>query len=257
MGGLCYFQIALGAKRGEMSLCGKPIPKAVNGTARGFCTHALNHRGQHGSGTCSCCGIVFTKRNCSPSVFKKGSGFCRVCDTKVSDNWRRNNPEKEQAREARRRKCHPKETKVRIVRWRKNNPEKVKAGLKRWRTNNPEKYAAAFATSQLKKFLRLLDLLEDSNPRQVVSNPKISNKRLEKLTRGNGWPDWKEEALEEKKLGDGLQVTQWARAILEYRVGRKYRVAWRLTSIKRKVFKDVFAFYEWQLKQIQRQETSE
>jgi hypothetical protein len=122
--------------------------------------------------------------------------------------------------------------------------------IKKYQSSVPaEERTANRATSEVNEFLRFLKLSINSNLKSIIKNSKVSNDALKKLTRGNGYPDWKEEALEEKKPKDILQVTQWARAILEYRAGRKYRVSCRFTSTKRRIFKDVFSFYEWQLKQ--------
>jgi hypothetical protein len=81
----------------------------------------------------------------------------------------------------------------------------------------------------------------------LVSERFISSKILLKATKGFGWPDFRKEYLEEKgPKQDWLSVVQWARAILEYRAGRKYKVVWRFTSTRRKVFQTVYDFYIWQ-----------
>ena len=103
------------------------------------------------------------------------------------------------------------------------------------------KAMAKYARNQLDKFLKLIGI---KNLRDIKM---CSDRKLEKIAGGNGYPDFLKETLEEKgpKM-DCLGISQWARAILEYRAGRKYRVAWRFTSIRRKIFKDVFDFYNWQ-----------
>ena len=110
---------------------------------------------------------------------------------------------------------------------------------------------ARMARKHLRGFLRLLGCPEGYDVRNLVMDQGVSNLTLERISRGEGYPDFENEALEEKgpKI-DALQSTQWARAVLEYRAGRKYRVAWRLTSTRRKVFPNVFDFYAWQTRQI-------
>jgi hypothetical protein len=112
---------------------------------------------------------------------------------------------------------------------------------------------AACAKTRVSKLLKRLKLSKNYDVRGLVLNRKISNRMLEEITRGAGWPDFREEALEEKRRGDYLSESQWARAILEYRLNRKYRVAWRFTSARRKIFTTVFDFYDWQLKQKENQ----
>ncbi len=106
-----------------------------------------------------------------------------------------------------------------------------------------------FPKKIFRKFLKLLGLPKNYDPHNLILSSKISDEHLKKIAGNNGWPDFRDEALEEKgpKL-DCISLTQWARAILEYRAGRTYRVAWRFTSTKRRIFKDVFEFYEWQIK---------
>ncbi len=90
--------------------------------------------------------------------------------------------------------------------------------------------------------------------KDLLLGPEIPNDRLETCTEGHGWPDFKDEALEEKgPKPNGLKMSQWARAVLEYRAARPYRVAWRWDSTKRTIFDDVFAFYGWQLDQKQKE----
>jgi hypothetical protein len=128
------------------------------------------------------------------------------------------------------------------------NSEKVKAGQRLWKRKNYEKSIAASATAEIRKLLRFLNLPKDFNIEEVASRQDISNEQLEQATKGHGWPDWKKEFLEEKRPGDYLRDVQWARAILEYRAKREYKIAYRFTSIKRKIFENVFLFYKWQLK---------
>jgi hypothetical protein len=139
-------------------------------------------------------------------------------------------------------KDHAQAANAKAIAWYRSHPEVKKL----WVHNNPEKAAAGSARAQLKKFLTLAGLSAKYDIRQLISDIEIPNDLLEKLTKGGGWPDWRNEGLEEKTVNDYLRATQWARAILEYRAGRKYKVAWRYTSTKRKVFQTVFDFYEWQ-----------
>ena len=81
--------------------------------------------------------------------------------------------------------------------------------------------------------------------RRVVLNPTVSNKKLDQLTGGAGHPDWRSEAIEEKR-SDPLTVSQIARAILEYRADKKFKVAWRFSFTKHRIFPDIFAFLDWQ-----------
>lgn len=108
-------------------------------------------------------------------------------------------------------------------------------------------HMALHARHPLKKMLIALGLPKNYDVRQLVSDPEIADAKLEKIAGRNGYPDFRQEALEEKgPKTDFLSSRQWARAILEYRSGRKYRVAWRFTSTERNLFEDVFSFYEWQ-----------
>lgn len=81
--------------------------------------------------------------------------------------------------------------------------------------------------------------------RRLIAEPRLTDALLQNLAHGGGYPDWRGEALEEKKAGDSLKANQWARAILTMRHGGRYRVAWRFSSTKRKVFDSVFDFYDW------------
>lgn len=66
-----------------MNFCGAPILRANNGTDRGTCTRLSPHQGyKHRNGTCSGCGVKLASENTTPTVEKKGSGFCRECSTK-------------------------------------------------------------------------------------------------------------------------------------------------------------------------------
>jgi hypothetical protein len=75
---------------------------------------------------------------------------------------------------------------------------------------------------------------------------RVTDRRLTQLASNGGFPDWVDEGLEEKgrKL-DFIRVQQYARAILFYRSDAEFRVAWRYTSTRRKVFADVFDFYDF------------
>lgn len=105
---------------------------------------------------------------------------------------------------------------------------------------------AQVARSTARRFLNLLGLSPTYDLRRLVLNPAVSNRRLQKLSGGYGWPDWKVEAIEEKR-SDALTISQWARAILEYRADRPYHVVWRFSFRKQKYFETVFDFYLWQL----------
>jgi len=100
----------------------------------------------------------------------------------------------------------------------------------------------------LRDFLRLLGLPKDYPIRELISDSTVSDKKLEEITKGGGYPDWAKECIEEKKLHDRIRPGQWARAILEYRAGRQYKIAWRFTSTRRKVFGTIFDFHEWRMK---------
>jgi hypothetical protein len=67
-----------------MKLCGKPVPKAKNGSSRGRCTLTQGHRGQHGSESCFLCGVHLAFQNSNSAHIHKGrrSGWCRPCATK-------------------------------------------------------------------------------------------------------------------------------------------------------------------------------
>ena len=92
-----------------------------------------------------------------------------------------------------------------------------------------------------------LSILNCENPQEFVSNPIISNDILKSIAGTKGWPDWKDECVEEKgPKPDYLSVVQWARAILEYREGRPYQVAWRISRESSKLFETIFDFYRWQ-----------
>lgn len=108
---------------------------------------------------------------------------------------------------------------------------------------------AGQAKSHVRRLLKSLGCADDYDIRQIVSDVNISNEQLEAIAGGNGYPDWEEEGLEEKRPGDQLRPAQWARAVLFYRGGKKYKVAYRFTSTKRKVFDTVFDFYFWQIGQ--------
>lgn len=72
-----------------MKICGEPMPRAKNGADRGSCTRPYGHGfNQHGSGTCTDCGVVLTTKNSKASVATKGSGKCRVCLTKWAQERR-------------------------------------------------------------------------------------------------------------------------------------------------------------------------
>jgi hypothetical protein len=102
-----------------------------------------------------------------------------------------------------------------------------------------------------KKFLRQAGIEPTKNKMgTVLQNQEVptTNKVLEKIAGKNGWYDFKDEKLEEKgPKPDGLSPAQWARAILEYRAGREYQVAWRWTPSTRDVFPNVWSFYAWLL----------
>jgi hypothetical protein len=118
---------------------------------------------------------------------------------------------------------------------------------------------ARSAKSTLKAFLRKVLKASDIKPKKygevfsleelkfLILDRRITNKKLARVAKRYGWPDFRKEALEEKgPRQDWLNESQWARAILEYRSGRKYKVAWRFTSTRRKVFQTVFDFFLWQ-----------
>jgi hypothetical protein len=110
---------------------------------------------------------------------------------------------------------------------------------------------ASEARSTVRRFLTLVKLSRDYDIRKIVLNPTVSNKLLEQLTGGYGYPDFRKECVEEKgPRKDYLTLSQWARSILEYRSDRPYRVAWRFSLTRRRIFPDVFSFYEWQLKHL-------
>jgi hypothetical protein len=158
------------------------------------------------------------------------------------------NPEPVKKRRRERYKRNPKSAEIERRRSRKYNKEHYSESYKyacEWRLKHPRMTVAWAAEMAMKLFLEKLGYSRDYNVRQVVGNRKISNKLLESLTRGGGWPDWRKECVEEKRLRDFIQVTQWARSILEYRAGREYKVAFRLNRFKSKLFNTVFEFYDW------------
>lgn len=105
--------------------------------------------------------------------------------------------------------------------------------------------AAHCGKSALKNFLRLLGLGKDYNPIDLISNFKISNEKLEKVSNGNGYPDF--EGIEEKgPKTDFLSINQWARSVLYYRQNKDFRVRWRFNINDFLEFNNVFDFYEWQ-----------
>lgn len=95
------------------------------------------------------------------------------------------------------------------------------------------------------KILKSSGLSERTPVRDILNNNKVTNEILENISKGHGYPDWPKEDLEEKKAGDCLESTQWARAILTMRSGGRYRVSFRFSSNRRKIFKDVFDFQDW------------
>lgn len=104
---------------------------------------------------------------------------------------------------------------------------------------------AQIGRSNVRRFLTLLGLGKHYDLRRVVLNPTVSNKKLDQLTGGAGYADWRAEAIEEKR-SDPLTVSQIARAVLEYRSDKKYKVAWRFSFTKHRIFADIFAFLAWQ-----------
>src|ERR1700719_606339 len=54
---------------------------------------------------------------------------------------------------------------------------------------------ATFATSVVHKILRDLGLPKTYNLRKLITNRRISNKKLEKMAGGFGWADFPKEAL--------------------------------------------------------------
>lgn len=185
------------------------------------------------------------KRSKDFSVDRRVKGglrvYCKICSRKYFREWSENNPGK---RRLVLRKWRIKnQRKIREKRRRKyrETPERFLAICRKWGLENPEKRTALYARNDLRLFLRACGVDDLKELR------KVSNKVLEAIAKKSGWPDFKEECLEEKRIGDAIRPSQWARAILEYRAGRRYRVAWRFTSTRRRVFKDVFAFYKWQI----------
>jgi hypothetical protein len=182
------------------------------------------------------------------AYYRRNRNKCRECSRK----WDRNNPEKRRESYRRWKKRYPERNKAHQRKWYNKNIEQIKirqrawqnknpGASRKWQKKNPERAAAVSAKTKLRAFLRACSITSFDDLGDVPSATLL------KLTKGNGWPDFKKECLEEKRAGDSLQPSQWARAILEYRAGRKYRVAWRFTSTRRKVFKNVFAFYKWQI----------
>lgn len=106
---------------------------------------------------------------------------------------------------------------------------------------------AAQAKSELRKFLRLVGVSENYRDiRRLVLDIRVTDRRLTQLASNGGYPDWPDEHLEEKgKKLDFIRVQQYARALIYYRANLPYRVAWRFTSTKRKVFETVFDFYDF------------
>lgn len=112
--------------------------------------------------------------------------------------------------------------------------------------------SAAAARSILKQFLGMCGI------QSVNDLWEVSDEQLENITKGHGWPDWKEEAIEEKgPKTDCLRSPQWARAILEYRSGRPYKVAWRTSRTESILFETVYDFYDWQQKNKDRRDLCE
>lgn len=158
-------------------------------------------------------------------------------------------------------KKHPEEAKAYRQKWEKENPrnrteyaknyykknrKKCLQNVKEWTRKHTSERRAYLATREMKYFLYLLNLPKDYNIRNIVRDLKISTTHLQNIAKKGGWPDWKEEAIEEKKGTDWLRACQIARAVLEYRVNRKYRVSYRFSSTKQRIFKNIFDFYEWQ-----------
>ena len=101
---------------------------------------------------------------------------------------------------------------------------------------------ACNASRELKKFLTACGI---SSIYHIADVPVAT---LEKIAGGWGWPDWKEEGVEEKTKNDWLRSAQWARSYLEYRAGRSYKVALRRTRTESQMFENVLDFYDFQQK---------
>ncbi len=111
-------------------------------------------------------------------------------------------------------------------------------------------WTAIVAKTLRTSFLKKLGFSADYNVRKVLGNKRISNKKLGLIAAGSGYPDFPKEALEEKGPGvDAIRPNQWARAVLEYRAGRAYKVCWRFDSLNRRMFNSVFDFCDWQIEQ--------
>lgn len=109
-----------------------------------------------------------------------------------------------------------------------------------------EKFVAVESARASKRGLRkFLEACEATITDFECGLPNVTSEKLEEIAQGNGQPDWKDEAIEEKRLNDTLSLSQWARAILHYRSGKPYRVNWRISMWNGFVFENVFAFHKW------------
>jgi hypothetical protein len=68
---------------------------------------------------------------------------CKVCMNAANTEWRKNNPEKRRAQNARCYKNNLEKCKATSIKWHKNNPEKTRAAKAKWRKNNSERARSA------------------------------------------------------------------------------------------------------------------
>jgi len=133
---------------------------------------------------CTKCGEVKPLGEyCKSKRYKDGFFcYCKQCKNKVSERWRKANPEKVKERQKRFYEKNPEKVKEIKKRWCENNPEKikeknkrfyekntekVKEKSKRYRENNPEKqkqWQKRFSENNPEKIKEIKKRFRENNP---------------------------------------------------------------------------------------------
>lgn len=133
--------------------------------------------------------------------------------------------------------------------------ERYRKWNRKYRKNYPTMDTASCARNRLRQTLRQCGVdaadIKSANPRALLCVPSAV---LDKVADGNGYADFQDVGLEVKTQRDYLSPTQWARAILNYRNGKPYRIVYIEPTpdgrdIRRHMFETVFTFYDWQQEQ--------